>query len=102
MKALLCLALAAFAANTTAEPAQPSAPDAAAVTWLPAPAFAPPADCDGEGICHNPNTSCKALENEYCNSSLPAFPSGCKDPDMAGRTHKTDHNGDCCWCLYNG
>jgi hypothetical protein len=71
------------------------------VTFSPAPIFAPAADCDGEGICHNPNASCRAEDDEYCNSSLPAFPSGCKDPDMAGRDSKSDPNGDCCWCLYN-
>ena len=73
-----------------------------AVSWSSAPVFAPPADCDGEGICHAPNASCRALDNEYCNSSLPdPINGGCKDPDMAGRDSKTDYNGDCCWCLYD-
>jgi hypothetical protein len=96
-----CLIGIAAVDRSTAESGREMAPSGA-VTWLAAPVFAPEADCDGEGICHNPNASCKALDDEYCNSSLPdPINGGCKDPDMAGRDSKSDPNGDCCWCLYD-
>jgi hypothetical protein len=102
LKTILCFLVAGLLAGHAEEPAVTSPTAVGAVTWLEAPAFVPAADCDGEGICSSPNAACRALRNDYCNSSMSNWPNpGCKEPDMAGRTHKSDPNGDCCFCLYD-